>query len=254
MKSITYTLFIIATALCIGSCSEEKIPVYDSEYAALNIWVGTANTAIDSTTYNYSYALGEAPLKFYARIIGQPSTEDRTFKLEAYDGDLSLAEGSFRTEEYIMKAGEISGEYAIYFDTSKLKDASSFTERDGRICFRLVESDVFHQGNKETQSIVVNLKNYLAKPETWDSATYPTVALYTIFGTYSKVKYQFMIQELGLVDFTITYTQTGTYDEETKTMSRNYALFLKDKLKLALSEYNEANGTLMDETGNPVTF
>ena len=255
MKNIRYTLLpAVAALFLVSSCSEEKVPVYDSEYAALNIWVGNENTAIDSTTYNYSYALGEAPLTFYARVIGQPAAQDRTFRLEAYDGDLALAEGSYRTEEYVLKAGEITGEYAIYFDTSKLKDAASFSTTDGRIRFRLVEDGMFAPGNKETQSITVVLKNYLAKPETWDSATYPNMALLGIFGVYSKVKYQFMIQELGLVDFSVSYYQTGTYDEATNTLSYNYALFLKDKLKVALAEYNKANGSLMDETGNPVTF
>lgn len=64
-----------------------------------------------------------------------------------------------------------------------------------------------------------------------------------------------MIQELNMVDFNISYNATIMYDEETNTISNNYANYLVSKMKLALQEYNETHETpLTDETGNIVTF
>ena len=41
----------------LASCSKEEVSVYDTDTTALNIWVGTASIAADSTIYNYSYCL-----------------------------------------------------------------------------------------------------------------------------------------------------------------------------------------------------
>ena len=99
------------------------------------------------------------------------------------------------------------------------------------------------------------MKNYLSKPDNWDADQYPLRPLSAYFGEYSKVKYQFMIQELNLVDFNISYNATISYDEETNTLSHNYANYLVSKMKLALEEYNATHDTpLTDETGNIVTF
>lgn len=241
--------------LAFASCSKNEYPEFDTNYSALNIWFGTETIPQDSVTYNYSYALGEKSIHFYARTIGALSDHDRTFQLEAYDGDLGEAEGSYSLSEYTIKAGETIGTFDIVFDTSKLKNASSFTQKDGHLKLRMKPNDEFREGAKELQTLTVVLKNYLSKPDNWETATYPMRPLNAYFGEYSKVKYQFMIQELNLVDFQISYNATIMYDEETNTLSNSYANYLVSKMKLALQEYNNTHDTpLTDETGNIVTF
>lgn len=238
-----------------SSCSKNEYPEFDASYSALNVWFGTETAPQDSITYNYSYSLGEQTVHFYARAIGVLADHDRTFQLEAYEGDLDEAQGSYTLGEYTLKAGETTGEFDITFDTSKLKNAQSFTDKDGHLKLRMKANDEFQQGAKELQSLTIVLKNYLSKPDNWDAATFPMMALGRFFGDYSKVKYQFMIQVLDMVDFKVNYNTSVRYDEETNTISYNYANYLASKMKLALEEYNNTHDTpLTDETGNIVTF
>ena len=60
---------------------------YDTERTALNIWFGTEEgVTVDSLTYNYSYAMEEDSITFYARVSGLQTDFDRTFTLEVVDG------------------------------------------------------------------------------------------------------------------------------------------------------------------------
>lgn len=255
MKKLKYYICILVSAMIFGSCDHNETPVFDTNYSALNIWFGTSSTVNEDITYNYSYTLGEDSIMFYARVTGALSDEDRQFSLEVYEGNIEEAEGSYRTLTYVIKAGESEAEFPIYFDTSKLKDTQSFTSEDGFLYFRMAENPLFNTGSYNMNSLKVILKNYLDKPEEWDNATYPRRAYSSYFGEYSKVKYQFMIQELGLIDFHISYTATVSYDEETNTVSHNYANFLVQKMKLALEEYNNTHDEpLKDENSSVIVF
>lgn len=255
-NSIKNTFFAaIVCLIAFTSCDENEYPVYDESYSALNLWLGTTAAPVDSTTYNYSYTLEEGSVTFYARVIGTLADYDRTFELEVYDGDTDLADGSYTLEMYTIPAGESLVECKIIFDTSKLKDEEAFTESDGHLYLRMAENEYFNVGAEEYTNMIIVLKNYIAKPDNWDSATYPYRAISVYFGDYSKVKYQFMIQTLGLIDFKISYSQSATYNEETNTVSHNYANYLVTKMQIALDEYNASHDTpLTDETGALVTF
>lgn len=263
MKRIAYVFTLCAMVACMSSCDKNSTPVFDAEYSALNIWFGTStsstlgsgDTVLDSVTYNYSYAIDESNVTFHARIAGTPVDYDRSFTLETYDGDMDEAEGSYRVETYTFKAGQTEIECPIYFDTSKLRNSNSFTQADGRLYFRVAANDDFAAGVDKRRSLVVVLKNYLAKPDEWDDNISPYSKYSSYFGSYSKTKYQFMIQVLGLIDFHIYNRATMPYNEETNEVSLNYAQFMAEQMKLALAEYNATHDTpLKDETGALVTF
>lgn len=242
--------------LGLGGCSKEEVSSYDTSLTALNIWVGTqAGAVYETTTYNYSYAYEEGNVTFYAQISGMPTDYDRTFHLEAYGGDSARIINTIRTEDYVIPAGAIGGTYQVHFNTQLLPDPDLFTAEDGLIHFRMVSNDTFAIGTEGHQSFTVVLKNYLAKPDNWDSANYPRVPLSRYFGTYSRVKYQFMIEHLGLIDFEINYNTQTAYNEETNVVSAVYAVYLQQVMQRALNEYNDTHDTpLTDEFGIPVTF
>ncbi len=256
MKKLIHIYWTLALLLSMSSCSTNDTPVFDSTYSALNIWFRTSNLVLDSTTYNYSYSLEEGTLTFIARIAGLPADYDRTFTLEAVRGDVSEAEGSFQTDVYTLKAGEVEIECPIRFNTSRLKNAASFTVRDGHLYFRLAQNKEFVEGTENMQELVVVLKNYLAKPDNWETAVYPYYALGNIFGEYRKEKYQFMIQILGLREFSINRSATVPYDTEKNEVSYNYANYLKEKMIVALEEYkaNHNGEPLRDANGDEITF
>lgn len=255
-KTTIYTLTLAVLLLALGSCTKEEVPTYDTSRTSLDIWVGNAvGTVYESATYNYSYAYEEGGVTFYAQISGMPVDHDRTFRLEPYGGDSLLVVSTIRTEDYVIPAGQIGGEYKVYFNTQKLSDPKLFTKTDGVINFRVAPNDEFSIGTENHQKFTVILKNYLAKPNNWESANYPNVALSKYFGTYSRVKYQFMIEVLGLIDFKINYNSQTSYDEATNTVSASYAVYLQQLMQKALNEYNETHATpLTDEYGLAVFF
>lgn len=255
-KSNKLYLTLVLITLTVISCQENEYNTFDSEYKAVNIWVGSEVSTLDSTTFNYSYYLTQDSIMFYARLIGQLPTEPQTFTLEAYEGNLEEAAGSYEIGQYTFYADEYMKEFPIYFDPTKLQDTSLFKEQDGYIKFRLKQEGEFVSGADKYQTIHIVLKNDLAKPDTWDEATYPNVKLSNYFGSYSEVKYKFMIQEIGKVDFKVQYNMSVEYDEATNTFASYYAKFLKNLMILALEEYNTAHpdAPLTDEWGFPVTF
>jgi hypothetical protein len=255
-RTIIYLYSIIAALFVLTSCEKAELESFDTSYSALNIWVGTqAGAVYDNATYNYSYAYEEGSVTFYAQVSGVVTSYDRTFRLEVFGKDSSLVAPTVRTEDYVIPAGSIGGEFKVYFNTQKLASKDLFSETDGEVQFRVVPSDIFSIGTEKHQQFTVVLKNYLAKPSNWDSANYPRVALSKYFGTYSRVKYQFMIEHLGLIDFEINYNAQTSYDETTNVVSAAYAVYLQQCVQQALEAYNNTHDTpLMDEYGVPVTF
>ena len=251
-KYILTTLLVVLLA----SCSKEEVDTYDTSRTALNIWVGTqAGAVYESVSYNYSYAYEEGSVTFYAQLSGMPADHDRTFQLEAFGGDSAIMANTIRTEDYILPAGEVSGVYQVHFNTQLLNDPNMFSQRDGTIHFRLKENNEFAIGTENHQTFTMILKNYLAKPDNWDNANFPRIPLSNYFGTYSRVKYQFMIEVLGLIDFEINYNTQTAYDEERNVVSSVYAVHLQQLMQRALIEYNETHDEpLTDEYGLPVTF
>ncbi|MBR1681790.1 MAG: DUF4843 domain-containing protein [Bacteroidaceae bacterium] len=250
-------------ALILTSCSQKEVPTYDPAETQLNIWVGTAAGVVyESATYNYSYAYEEGSVPFYAQITGMPVDYDRSFRLEVTGDDADAVAPTLRTEDYVIPAGAIGGTYALHLGTQQLTDASLFTDRDGTVQLRVVPSETFSIGTEGYQFFTLIVKNYLAKPDNWDAVPtrndmlifYP-IARY--FGSYSRVKYQFMIEHLGLVDFQIQASMGSlpNYVEETNTISASYAVQLQQQMQQALSEYNATHDTpLTDEYGYEVTF
>ena len=253
---LLFCLFII-------SCSQESVPTYDTNESHLNIWVGTAAGIVyESVSYNYSYAYEEGSVTFYAQITGMPADHDRTFRLEPFGPAAAQVAPSVRDEDFVIKAGAIGGTYQLHFNTQLLPDPTLFSEKEDTVLFRMVPNDEFELGTEKHQEFTIIVKNFLSKPDNWDRV--PTrndmlifKPLKDFFGDYSRVKYQFMIQVLGLIDFQIQASMGSlpSYVEETNTVSATYANQLVQKMQQALAEYNATHDTpLTDEYGYPVTF
>lgn len=251
----------IISCLCVvcmiwmTACQKEEVDTYDVTCTGLNIWVGTSVSVYDSIAYNYSYAYEDGSVEFYAQVYGVPVDYDRTFTLEAYGDHYELVAPTIRKEVYTIPAGKVSGVFEVHFNTQALPFPDLFTETDGKVRFRVAINDDFMGGAENMQSFTVILRNRLAKPSNWDTANYPQVALNQYFGMYSRVKYQFMIEVLGLVDFTISYFASTAIDESTNLISPAYAVYLQQLMQKSLKEYNNSHDVpLTDENGEPVTF
>ena len=97
----------------------------------------------------------------------------------------------------------------------------------------------------------------MKEPDNWnpENVTYPYTSLQSIFGDYSKEKYQFMIDVLGMMEFAINQNASVPYDEETNEVSYNYATYMRETLRQALNEYNATHEEpLTDASGALITF
>ena len=254
-KVFFYIQAALLMIVSLGSCSENETPVYDTSMSALHIWVGRQAIPSDQVIYNYSYTMGVDSVVFYARVMGLATDYDRQFTLEAFEGNIQEAAGSYTLGTYTIPAGEIQGSFPIYFNTAALSNPAAFSTQDGELHLRMAPNSEFDTGATEMSVINIVLRNYLSKPEDWEAASYPNQPLNKYFGDYSKVKYQFMIETLGLVTFEINYNATTAFDSETNVASAAYALYLQQVMQRALLNYNETHDTpLTDETGVPVTF
>ena len=243
-------------AMLATACQKEEVQTYDVSRTGLNIWVGTSVGAVyDAVSYNYSYAYEEGSITFYARVNGVPASYDRTFALEAYGDCYDQVSPTIRKEVYTIPAGAVFGTYEVHFNSLLLPSPELFTTEDGTIHFRVVPNETFMLGAENMQSFTVTLRNRLAKPDNWDAANYPQVPLSKYFGTYSRTKYQFMIEVIGLVDFKISYFASTAIEEATNTISPAYAVYLQQLMQEKLAEYNASHDEpLTDENGEKITF
>lgn len=242
-------LMIVGTGLF--ACTKNEELYFSKEKRGINIWLGTSTAPVDSVTYNFSYVVtGKDSVMFNYRVAGYPPDHDTEFELQAVSGDTNLV--YYSLGKYTIKAGEYQGTAPIYIE--KPAGYSEFQNGSGKIVFRLKPSDEYEEGALELSTLNLAFKNYVAKPDNWDAATYPYFAMSRYFGTYSNVKYSFIIQTTGLVNFKIYYTVAKDPALETNTITSTNAAALQVQCKLALKTYNEEHGALMDENNNQVVF
>lgn len=243
-------LIIILSCFLFSCTKEHKFP-FPEERSAINIWFGSGLAVDDSVTHNFAYTItGRDSVMFNYRLSGFLLKQDTQFELQAVSGDTNLVYYSFG--KYTIKAGEYQGSFPIYID--KPADYEEFINKSGKIVFKLKESPVFLEGATELSSLTVIFKNAVSKPDNWDVATTPYFTMARYFGTYSNVKYAFVIQTTGMANFKIYYTVAKDPVLDINTITATQASYFQNLCKAALQAYKDKNGPLMDENNNEVVF
>lgn len=249
MKNISIFVFASLLLLAAGGCKQNDRFYFDTEYRALNIWLGDNQLArsVDSVIYNFAYQKDMDSVMFHVQVAGVPTDTEQTFTLEAVEGDTDKA--GYVVGSYTLGAGQYYGTFPIYF--RKPDGFNEFRDGNGYIVFRMKSNDTFGEGASST--LRISLSNNVGKPANWDEAVYPERPLNYYFGTYSDVKYSFMIQTTGISNFKIVYSMsTGL---EPGVISHLEAAYLQQKCRIALQEYNTTHDKpLTDENGVAVTF
>ncbi|MBD5333223.1 MAG: DUF4843 domain-containing protein [Bacteroides sp.] len=261
MKSTYLKLAALLSVISLASCDKEEVDRYDVDRSALNIGFTSASQLVQTSVWNYSETTTERPLKFYARVSGMPADVDRSFSLELSGGDLPLVGSSVRFDSYAIPAGEVDGEFEIFFDPAGLADPAAFSSEEGELVITLIPDETFAQGAQGQNELRITLRNFLAKPDAWDvGAGFYKPSIASIFGVYSTEKLQFMIGQGAPANFSIFTNQTeNVVPDPDKAgayiISTGYANFLKQKCVKALELYNATHSTpLCDSFGNPIYF
>ena len=242
----------IALALSMSSCKQEELLSYDEKPRVyLNLHrdeLVTPRPGSFATNILVNFAPKHSAVVTDTLLIrvqtsGPLASVERPFDFEVLPGQSDAVEGvdyKILNEKYLMPAGKndtIVRLVMLRNDALKKKQVEA--------SFRLTANEHFELGpiadttlnpNRRVQEFKVRVRDIVLKPANWESF------IQSYFGTYSEVRYRFVIDVLGKVEFPSTTSAS--------TMRAN-----KTKLVNALKTYTAANEKpLTDEFGQLITF
>ena len=237
MRTYNY-LTAILLLMSLIACSKQETMYYQG---ADRISFLLGQYELDSI--NYSFAFDPIPkekdtLFLKMRIQGPAQNKDREVSVRAGQGTTAVLNEDFILPPFTVPAGAITIDYPlILINSEKMKEQSV------RIVLEVAESADFLPGGTGQEvggtyavnSYKVWVSNKPDKPAYWDDIAY-------YFGEFSATKLRFMVSTLDISDF--SYESIGAYG------LYNYPVALRN----ALVKYEAANGPLIDEFNNPVTF
>ncbi len=233
-----YILLGIFGLLLLNSCSNDDFVWGGTDYVRLvgpEIWtLGTDSLTFSFTTYGEDVT----DFTFDAELLiqGRTADYDRSVMLAVNDA-LTTATTSDYTfpSEVVIPAGEPSTTFGI-----TVKRSEKLQEESIRLSVELVAGGDLDPGCEGYTTLTIVWNDMISKPTNWDSL------LTEFFGTYSEVKYRFIISTLGISEF--TYGESGGM---TWGQMWNYHL----EMCAALDEYNETHPEAMkDENGATISF
>ena len=197
------------------------------------IWaVGT--DAISFSFVAYGSEVTEKEMLVDAQIMGEVENRDRVVNLSV-DPARTTADASLYTvpSTVTIPAGAVKATFPVI-----LKRSAALQTKTVRLYLQVAESADFKAGVNEENHIKLIWSDVLQKPKNWDT-------LEPFFGTYSDVKYRFMLAN-----------SNGAGEFSTETMSWAMLNSYRILFQNALNAYNAAHpgNPLTDENNQLVTF
>ncbi|MBL1408879.1 DUF4843 domain-containing protein [Sphingobacterium faecale] len=242
----------IALALSVSSCKQEALLSYDEQPRvyfnlhrdelmtprpgsfATNILVDFAPKHSDVVTDT---------LLIRVQASGPLASVERSFDFKVLPAKSDAVEGidyKILNEKYLMPAGKNDTIVRLVMLRS-----DGLKKKQVQASFRLTANEHFELGPiadttlnpyRRVQEFKVRARDIVLKPTNWESF------IQTYFGVYSEVRYRFVIDVLGKMEFPSTTSAS--------TMRTN-----KTKLVNALNTYNATNEKpLTDEFGQLIIF
>lgn len=242
-----YLLYVI-TVVCLFSCRKETVGSYQGK-DGISFFAYTYQLLHTTAGRSYSFALQATQkqrdtLFIPMRITGKLSDKPRTVLLKTAEGTTATAGVDFELKEAIIppgistfnyplvlinSVGMASNVYKIVLEPAETKDFTLGT-------FGETPATTPNLGTEENfRYLKVEVTGQYIEPAYWSE-------LLTNFGEFSAVKYKFMVKTLGITDY--SYEKIGLDGQ----------LNFPVTLRIALAAYEAANGPLIDENGQRVTF
>lgn len=251
MKNICKTMLSMGLAVFLFTGCENDLPVYEGGES----WLKFEYEYTRDSIINYSFAYGHSSVQIDTvelelQLMGEVKDYDRPFTLKQVpSGGLDAVAG----KHYVpFDDKELMTDYVLPAHATKvtvpvvLKRDPSLKEDNYTLRLTIGETGEFTCGSKERAYRTIAIADELIKPNGWDRLDH-------FFGTWGKVKHQFMIDMSGnkwdeeyvqgLVD--IMYTEQG------------YLFYWADFFGQALAAYNanpDNDPPLREAGGEPVTF
>ncbi|MCH5720108.1 DUF4843 domain-containing protein [Niabella hibiscisoli] len=232
LKRFIYTVLL---ALSLTSCKEDQSLIYEQD---ARIYFREGVTADYSFTAEPASVVTDT-LFIPLRIMGSAVDRDRIFNIIIDDSSTAKRGYHFQFGPLVIPANTYELSLPVYiYRKPGLKDSVV------NAYLTIGESEDFKPGYIDKSNSInpynkqhyrISLNDQLLKPSSWDTrwATY--------FGTYSRTKHQFINQTYGSAAWpAVVFPQDINFVVQT--------------MKLALYNYEQANGPLIDENGERVVF
>lgn len=226
-------------ALLLGGCHNDDYVWGGKDYARLvgpEVW--TQGT--DSMTFTFSvYPADTVQFAVESEIFvqGKVSDNDRIVRLQVDEVNTTAPADSYSVpEEVILRGGEHSAEFNIL-----IYRIPEIQEQDITLHVKIVPGGDLDAGVSSASSLTITWNDRITRPSNWDD-------LMEFFGTYSEVKYRFIISTLGVSVF--------PYGEGKFTWGRmwNYHLQMVAALEDFNNDPDNPEAPLTDENGGVVSF
>ncbi|ERJ57920.1 DUF4843 domain-containing protein [Sphingobacterium paucimobilis] len=230
-----YLSVVLLFILC--ACSKNEYITY-TEKNALIFKKGEDLTTADSLVYSFISKAVQGDFDTVwipIALTGLPNDSNRSFELELDKESTALESKHFRLTETVFPKGEIIMNYPIV-----LLRSEDLASKRQSFKLSIKENENFGVGAKSFDTypgITIHVVDQVIKPSWWASAEN------YYYGIYSHAKYRFMIEVVGISDFS------------QKSLSFPQIMNYRAAFKAAITEYEkEHGGPLLDENKQVVTF
>ncbi|MFC3199130.1 DUF4843 domain-containing protein [Parapedobacter deserti] len=241
------TIYGLLALLLILGCKEDERLMFEDE---ASVYFGAQLNnggfySLDSLNYSFAFEPEEVEqdtFYVYCRITGLAADHDRRINFVADEGNDAKSGYHYEILNPLIPAGQYGNDIAIVlYRQPGLRDSLVTA------LLRIEDSEDLRAGYDDTGAQPVGRSEYtrrefkftitdqLLKPTNWDSSWLSS------FGEYSEVKIRFISSVTG-------YTNWGS---NPLPQDRN---FIVQTAYQALYNYEQQNGDLIDENGNPVKF
>lgn len=239
-------IILVALVCFLFACKKENVPFY-SEKDGIAFY--TSN-AVGSDSTAYSFALNSTPkvrdtVYFDMRVVGKKADYARAITVVPGEGTTATLGTDFLLPEVKLPAGQLELKYPIILLKTAAMATQSYTiMADVAVSNDFILGAVGELPRSSSTVLTTTVNRRRVKVSVTDRLIQPIywTSVQTYFGVYSNVKLRFMIEVLGITDFS------------SNAIGANGRLNYPLKLRQALLVYESANGPLLDENGVRVTF
>lgn len=233
---VTLPLCILATTATFSSCENDGFYYQDEARVRLEgpeIWALGADSLIFSFV-TYPNETSEYVMNIDVCVMGNTANYDRTANITVNPQGTTADASQYSLPTTVtVPAGSNKGTLAV-----TLKRDASLQSKAVRLRLDVAQSSDFNVGVNEQNHFTLIWSDQISRPKNWDS-------LEEFFGTYSDVKYRFMLNN----------SEPGTeFSTDTMTWARLNSYRIR--FAKALEEYNAAHpgAPLTDENNQLVSF
>lgn len=235
---LRYSIFVSIIWLFFG-CKKEEVPFFEAK-PGIAFYINQGEQ--DSLSYSFAYGLDvkeRDTLFLKMRVMGSAIDSPRKIKIVPAEGTTARSGIDYILPDMSLPAGQLSVEYPLV-----VLNSPEMKQKEFVLIADVVSTEDLQVGatgwditetSRAMTRMTVKISNILSRPAYWDYTEW-------YFGRFSEIRYRFMVQVLGITDFSAENLGiTGTY---------NYPIALRK----ALVEYEAVHGKPLEDEHGIVTF